>query len=184
MTETSRTDPRTNSPLNLPIHHLGYAVENLEDAILDAVRTLGAGPFFLMKDIPLTTTSLGEPALFAHSSAFGQWGDTALEFMQIHHCAPQRVADAMRQPTPALNHIAYAAPSLEAARDALTDLGLPPFLQAQVGDIEFTMHSARAVCGHNVELHDDNASFRGFWEQIRVASIGWNGRDPIRDPAM
>lgn len=184
MTETSTTQPTRLSPLSLPIHHLGYAVDNLEEAILDAARTLGAGPFFLIKNIPLTSTSSGEPAVFAHSSAFGQWGETALEFMQIEHCEPQQVADAMRQPTPALNHIAYAAPSLGTARDALTDLGLPPFLQSQLGDIEFSMHNARAVCGHNIELHDDNPSFRAFWGQIRAASIGWDGRDPIRAPAM
>ena len=180
MTHISTTEPRPPSPLSLPIHHLGYAVDNLEESILNAVQTLGAGPFFVMKDIPLTTSSFGEPAVFAHSSAFGQWGDTALEFMQISHCEPERVARAMRQPTPALNHVAYAAPALRTARDTLADLGLPPFLQAQLGEIEFTMHDLRAVCGHNIELHDDNAGFREFWGRVREASLDWDGRDPIR----
>lgn len=179
---TMKAFPPAN-PFGLPVHHLGYAVPDLEQAVLNAVTTLGAGPFFLIKNVPLTTTSRGEPALFVHSAAFGQCGPLVLELMQIEHCEPALIAEAMQQPMPALNHISYAAPAPETARDQLEALGLPEFLHATHGEIEFTMHNARAVWGHNVEIHADNPSFRGFWEQIREASVGWDGQSPIREMA-
>ncbi|MER5348485.1 VOC family protein [Streptomyces mirabilis] len=183
MTDTSPS-AGTGTFFGLPVHHVGYAVDDLDKAILRAVNTLGAGPFFRMNDIPLAATSQGEPAMFLHSAAFGQCGSMALEFMQIKRCEPATVADSMRQPTPGLNHIGFVAPSLTEARDELEAMGVPAFLQARIGDIEFTMHDARAVCGHNIEVHADNSGIRGFWQQVRDASIGWDGTEPIRSPSM
>ncbi len=169
-------------PFDLPVHHVAYAVRDLEAAIQRAVTALGAGPFLVLDDIELETTSRGEPARFLHSAAFGQYGAVALELMQIKSCEPARIADAMRGPVPSVNHFGYVAPSLPAARDQLEALGIPAFLQARTGEIEFTMHDARSLWGHNIELHADGASIRQFWAGVRDSSVGWDGTHPIRRP--
>jgi hypothetical protein len=167
-------------PFDLPVHHVAYAVPDLELAIQRAVTTLGAGPFLVLDDIELEATSRGEPAHFLHSAAFGQCGAVALELMQIKSCEPARIAGAMRGPVPAVNHFGYVAPSLPTARDQLEALGLPAFLEARAGEIEFTMHDARSLWGHNIELHADNPGIRRFWAEVRDSSVGWDGTHPIR----
>ena len=172
--------PVDNGPLALPVHHFAYAVEDLESAIHDAVETLGAGPFLLIEDVPLETTSRGEPAQFVHSAAFGQCGSRALELMQIKTNWPQRITNAMHGPRPSLNHIGYVTPSPAEATEQLEQMGLPEFLHAKLGEIEFTMHDAKALWGHNIEVHADNAAIRSFWQQVHDLSIGWDGSNPIR----
>jgi catechol 2,3-dioxygenase-like lactoylglutathione lyase family enzyme len=164
-----------------PIHHIGYAVDDLDAAIATAVKTLGIGPFFVLRDIPLIATSHGEPATFQHSAAFAYRGDTGLELMQIDRTAPERVSAATRQLTPGLNHIAWAVPSLADANKALDEAGLPAFLHATVGEVELTMHDTRQLHGHNIEVHQDSPGFRAHWAQIRAATDGWDGRDPLRE---
>lgn len=169
-----------NPLFDLPIHHIAYSVPDLEAAIHDAVRTLGAGPFLVLDDIELDATSRGEPATFLHSAAFGQFGTVGLELMQIRSGTPDRVADAMSGPVPSVNHFGYVVPSLADARDRLESVGMPAFLHAFAGEIEFTVHDGRSLLGHNVECHADNSSIRGFWQQVHDASVGWDGSDPIR----
>ena len=170
------------NPITGPIHHIGYAIDDLESSIHWAIEKLGAGPFFVLRDVPLQVSSRGEPAVFAHSSAFGRWGGIFVELMKIDRCEPQRVAAAMNAGPPRLNHIAYVSEDLDAASAVLEGLSMKSFLRASLGDIEFTMHDGQATCGHNIELHSNSAGLRGFYQQIHDASVGWDGTDPIRNP--
>jgi hypothetical protein len=55
-----------------PIHHYGYAVSSLGDALEHWVSELGAGPFFRMDDLPFDSAeSGGQPCVFEHSMALG-----------------------------------------------------------------------------------------------------------------
>ena len=63
---------------NRPVSHIGYSVTDLEESVTQWARTLGAGPFFYIENIPFDiVTSEGNPADSAHSSAFVS---TTLEF--------------------------------------------------------------------------------------------------------
>jgi hypothetical protein len=182
-----RRPPETNRPINpfgAPIHHVSYVVDDLERAIHDTVATLGAGPFFILRDVPLAPTSGGEPAVFEHSTSFGQWGSLPMELMQIDRCDPERVQEAMAGAVPALHHIGLAVSSLDSTAELLNQRRLPEFLRASIGEIAFTMHDARRLYGHHIEVHADSDGFRAFFRQVLEASIGWDGRDPIRTPDL
>jgi hypothetical protein len=166
------------SPLSARFHHLAYGVDRLDEAIADAATRLGAGPFFVLRDVPLAAIADGEPVAFEHSSAFGRWGDTFLELMQIDRCDRDRI----HTPIPGINHLAWAVPTLEAAGRELDGGGMPEILRAELGDIAFVLHDAQEQFGHNVELHADSEGFRAFFRQIAEASESWDGRDPIREP--
>ena len=48
-------------PFHGPIHHLGYVVEDLEATVQRLVSELGAGPFFVLRDVSFEqVTSRGE----------------------------------------------------------------------------------------------------------------------------
>lgn len=165
-----------------PIHHLGYVVDDLERGIHETASRLGAGPFYVLRDVPLTgTTSAGAPAVFRHSAAFGQWGHLVIELMQVDRCEPARVAEAMEHVAPQLNHVSWAETSASLVSDALTDGGAPEFLRGSLDDISFVFHDARAVLGHNLEVHADTPGFRDFFTVVREGSRGWDGKDPVRE---
>jgi hypothetical protein len=173
-------------PFHGPIHHLGYVVEDLEATVERLVNTLGAGPFFVVRDVPLEqVTSRGEPATLHHDSAFGQCGAMPIEVIQLKRLEPDHVREGFSQSPPQLHHTAYVVERerLAEARDDLERRGLPAFLHATMGDLDLTFHDAASVTGHHMELHADSQGFRDFFRMVDSASAGWDGSDPLRSPS-
>ena len=147
------------------------------------VDQLGAGPFFLIENVPLENVlSRGEPAEFVHNSAFGFCGAGAIELMEAISVAPERVEKGFSGPRPRIHHIAYAVPPTEVAevRSSLDERGLPQYLSSQLGEAETTLHDASAVLGHDIEIHAENEGLRGFFEMVRGGAEGWDGSEPLR----
>jgi hypothetical protein len=92
------------------------------------------------------------------------------------------VAKGFAGATPFLHHVAFAVPAedVPAARDRLQADGHPAYLNATLGDIDFTYHDGSDVFGHDLEIHTDSLGFRAHFDNIRNASVGWDGDDPIR----
>jgi Glyoxalase/Bleomycin resistance protein/Dioxygenase superfamily len=173
-------------PFHGPIHHLGYVVEDLEATVQRLVSELGAGPFFVLRDVSFEqVTSRGEAATFHHDSAFGQCGAVPIEVMQLKRLEPERVREGFSQSPPQLHHTAYvvARERLAEAREDLERRGLPAFLHATLGDLDLTYHEAARTIGHNVELHADSQGLRDFFAMIHGASVEWDGSDALRSPS-
>jgi hypothetical protein len=86
--------PRLGEP-----HHSAYVVEDIETTVSRLVDQLGAGPFFLIENVPLKNVlSRGEPAEFVHNSAFGYCGDGAIELIETVSLAPERVEKGFSAP--------------------------------------------------------------------------------------
>ncbi|HZO36070.1 MAG TPA: VOC family protein [Solirubrobacteraceae bacterium] len=175
-----------NHPLPRPVHHYAYVVDDIEEAIGHFVTTLGAGPFFMLENVPLENVRYhGEPAVFEHTAAFGQCGTMAIELQEIHRCEPAEMSDRFVTPAPGLHHIAWVVPDLDQASAELAEKhNAPLFLQANVGEITHYHHDATQTLGHFVELHKDVPALHGFFGMLKEASVDWDGRDPIRIPTL
>ena len=137
-------------------HHYAYVVESIEATVERLAEQLGAGPFFLVENVPLENiTSRGEPAEFAHHSAFGYCGGGPIELMEIVRL---------------VHHVAWAVPpaSVEDLRRELEDRGLPEYLSAQLGELDITFHDASASLGHDIEIHVDSQGLRDFFQMVRA----------------
>src|SRR5262245_20947871 len=170
-------------PFHGPIHHLGYVVEDLEATVERLVCELGAGPFFVLRDVSFErVTSRGEAATFDHDSAFGQCGAVPIEVMQLKRLEPARLREGFSQSPPQLHHTAYvvAPERLADAREDLERRRLPAFLHATLGDVDVTYHDAAHTIGHQIELHADSRGLRDFFGMIQSASVEWDGSDPLR----
>ena len=77
-----------------PLHHVGYWVDDLDEAVDRAVRTLGVGPFLVHRNIRFASftladgTEITEPAWFDHTAAFASWGSIVLELGVVHSADP------------------------------------------------------------------------------------------------
>ena len=164
-------------------HHYAYLVEDIEATVNRLVGQLGAGPFFFVENVPLENLlSRGEPAEFAHSSAFGYCGGGAIELIETVSLAPERVEKAFSAPRPGVHHVGYVVPPTEVAdlRSALEERGLPQYLSAQLGETANTFHDARASLGHDIEIHVDCQGLRDFFEMVRGGAESWDGSEPLR----
>jgi hypothetical protein len=164
-------------------HHHGYLVEDIEATVRRLVEQFGAGPFFLIENVPLENLrSGGEVAEFVHNSAFGYCGGDPVELIETVRLAPDRVEKAFSGSRPRVHHVAYAVPraEVEALRGELDRRGLPTYLSAQLGEVENTFHDASASLGHDVEIQVDSAEFREFFEMVRGGAEDWDGSDPLR----
>jgi methylmalonyl-CoA/ethylmalonyl-CoA epimerase len=163
-------------------HHSAYVVESIEATVSRLVDQLGAGPFFVIENVPLENIlSGGGPAEFVHNSAFGSCGDGAIELIEAIRLAPERVDKAFSAP-PRVQHVAYVVSPAEVAelRSSLEERGLSQYLSSQFGEAVTTLHDATAVLGHDLEIHGDNEGLRGFFEMVRGAAEGWDGSQPLR----
>jgi hypothetical protein len=164
-------------------HHHAYVVEDIEATVGRLVDQLGAGPFFLVENVPLENVlSRGEPATFAHDSAFGFHSGGAIELMQVVGLAPERVEQRFAAPHPRIHHVAYVVPSTEVAavRSGLDERGLPEYLSSQLGEVDSTLHDGSETLGHDVEIHVDCQGLSDFFEMVRGAARGWDGSAPLR----
>jgi methylmalonyl-CoA/ethylmalonyl-CoA epimerase len=164
-------------------HHCAYVVDDIEATVRRLVDQLGAGPFFLIENVPLENVrSRGEPAEFVHNSAFGYCGGGAIELMEVLSLAPERVQKGLSGPRPRIHHVAYVVPPTEVAdlRSALDDRGLTEYLSSQLGEVETTLHDASAALGHDIEIHVENEGLRDFFETVRAGAAGWDGSESLR----
>ena len=164
-------------------HHCAYVVDDIEATVEGLAAQLGAGPFFLAEDVPLENVrSRGEPAEFAHNSAFGMCGDGPIELLQPKRLAPDRVQERFAGPRPRVHHVAWVAPAASVAdvRRELEDRGLPEYLSAQLGDLDVTFHDASMSFGHDIEIHAESQGLRDFFRMVREGAEGWDVSEPLR----
>jgi hypothetical protein len=164
-------------------HHYAYVVENIEATVERLAEQVGAGPFFLVENVPFESiTSRGEPAEFVHHSAFGYCGGGPIELMEIVRLVPERLGDHFSGTRPRVHHVAWAVPpaSVVDLRRELEERGLPEYLSAQLGEVNSTLHDASASLGHDIEIHVDCRGLRDFFELVREGAEGWDGSEPLR----
>lgn len=164
-------------------HHSGYVVDSIEATVERLVEQLGAGPFFLVENVPLENVlSRGEPAELAHDSAFGFCGGAPIELLEIQRAAPERVEARWSGPRPRIHHVAYVLPraAAEDLRRSLDERGAPEYLSSQLDELEMTFHDASGTLGHDLEVHVDNPGLRGFFEMVAGAAEEWDGSEPLR----
>ncbi len=159
---------------------IAYAVDDVEDAAASFAERFGAGPFFIRHHPPFEAVHDGAPAIFNHSSAYGQWGDMQVELVQFGECTPESLhrrvtADA------GIHHMAMFVESLPAEQARLEALGMSCVMRATTPNgLQFAFHDGRAHLGHLVEIYEPAESVLRLYHTVRAAAVGWDGRRPVR----
>jgi ABC-type phosphate/phosphonate transport system substrate-binding protein len=141
-------------------------------------QRFGAGPFFVAEHIPLTSVVVrGQASRLDHTSAYGWHGDLMVELVQQNCGTPSVFSDRAH----GLHHMAYFTAGIDAELQRLARLGIATAMTAATDSgIRFAFADANATMGHYLELYQESEAIRGFYELVRKASVGWDGRNPVR----
>ena len=146
-------------------HHYAYVVDDIEATVKRLVDQLGAGPFFLIENVPLQNVRLRavHQAEFVHNSAFGSCDGSPIELIEVVS-RRRRIQRGFSGARPRIQHVGYVVPATQVTdlRTSLDERGLTQYLSSQFGDVETTLRDASATLGHDIEIHVDNQGLHDF----------------------
>lgn len=163
---------------------LGYLVDALEPAIHFWSQTLGIGPFFIMPPSSFATLKhhdmeTAERDIIAQV-ALGQSAGMQIELI-VPGPAPSTYRDFLDEGRRGLHHIGFACNDFDAHREAALQAGLTPVTEGASIRTRFSyLEGAKDAPAPIVELIEMSPVIASIFDRVRTASIGWDGRDPIR----
>ena len=165
-----------------PPVQIAYAVNDAHQAADQWAKDFGAGPFFIAEHIPVTNViHRGNPGVFDHTSAYGQWGNIMVELVQDHGEGPSAIRDLYAPGETGLHHVAYFVDDLDTATTELAERGFPLAMSAEArGTTRFHFIDAVSQMGHFLELYEPSPALQSFYQKVRDTSMDWDGSDPIR----
>lgn len=170
---------------NQSVRQVAYVVDDIRKAATRHASLFGSGPFFVAKDIPFSTSIYrGTPLPFHHSSAFGQWGDVMVEFMQREDDNPSVLTDVLAHSNgrPTLHHKAIIVDNPPATAKAFEAQGCPIAFHGNLeAGVEVFMIDTIDLYGHMIELYAPNELVRGFFAMVKDAAAETQDGPLLRD---
>jgi len=170
----------------LPIRQVAYFVQDVWAAAAAHAAAFGSGPYFVAENIPLRRClHRGVEAHLDHSSAYGQWGELMVEFVQQNNPGPSAFRDMFGAGQEGFHHVAIIVDDLDAARARMETAGFPAALEAEMNDgFRFLMMDAVERHGHMIELYEGVPALIRFYAFVKKAAVGWDGTDPVRSISL
>lgn len=161
----------------------GYVVRDIGAALRHWTGVLGVGPFFYIESIKCDWFHYhGAPSPIEMSLALANSGDLQIELIQQHNDAPSMYHDFLQAGREGLHHVAYWTKNYRADYERALSLGYKVGHEGQASgpNTGFVYFDTETHPGTVVELSDVSGPKGVAFEQIRQASIGWDGENPVR----
>ena len=157
-------------PAPLPIRQIAFFVPDAHAAALSHHTMHGSGPYLLAENIPLAEAIYrGKPGTLDHSSAYGQWGDVMVEFVQQNNPGPSAFHDIYPEGSGRFgpHHAAIFVDDADNAAQEWSDAGYPSVFRGTMED-GFAFHFVDTVplTGMMTELYAGTDKLRGFYDHI------------------
>lgn len=167
--------------LTTGLRQLAFVVPDAEEAARRHADVTGSGPFYVMPQYKMAIHEYrGVPNELNVTSAYGQWGEVMVEFVQMHNENPSAFRDSFPNGGPGMHHVAVWCTDLKEAIATYEAEGYPIVMYAErAPGFGYAMMDTRAAVGFMVELYEERIVGR-FYDMIRKASEGWDGSDPVR----
>jgi catechol 2,3-dioxygenase-like lactoylglutathione lyase family enzyme len=164
------------------VRQAGYIVDDIEAAMRYWADALGIGPWFYAEQVPAENLRYkGQPSEAKHSVALANSGPLQMELIQQRNDAPSMYRDFRLAHGTGLHHVAYWTERFDDDMARLSAQGLLVGMQGEVGrNGRFVYFETELHPGTVVELSEVAGAKGTLFRMIREASMGWDGRDPIR----
>ncbi|MDE2597346.1 MAG: VOC family protein [Sphingomonadales bacterium] len=174
--------------MSVPIRQVAYFCEDIRAAATAHHRRFGSGPYFVADNIPLAASiHRGEVRPFDHSSAYGQWGEVMIEFVQQNNPGPSAMRDMYPEGSGrwGLHHVALFVDDVDAAAAQLAAEGFPTAQRSVMADgFVFAFADTVSAYGHMTELYSPLPALTGFYAMVSEAARSFRGGDLITTVAF
>lgn len=162
------------------IIQIAYTVTDMRKAAQFWVTNLGAGPFFVFDEAPVSgaVDINNNPVDIALGAAIGQWGAIQVELMQWHTVGTESISNILTKP--GFNHVAYFSNDPASEADNLKAQGIPPLVSLKFGQVPVYWHDGRDVVNGMVEHFPAHEDIVNLFTMVAEAADGWDGSDPVR----
>lgn len=163
------------------VFQFAYVVEDLDAAIEHWAHTLGAGPFFVIRNARYAAAEhRGEAHMPDVSLAFGYSGDVNIELIQQHDDTPSVFLDFLKSRGPGQQHVGIMSSDLEADTEMLAARGVA-MVQRLVNEsgVETRFFDTELHGGAMLELIQASPETAAAFSFMKVAAEQWDGVDAI-----
>jgi hypothetical protein len=174
-----------NGALTRPAaRQIAYFVPDAEAAARMHHITFGSGPYVLSEHIPLTRCLYrGRDAAFDHSSAYGQWGEVMIEFVQQNNLGPSCCHDMYPEGSGrfGIHHVALFVEDIDAeiARHAANGHAVAMDATSGLGT-RFVMIDTAQTFGHMLELYQPHPGLHAFYRHVAEIAGDFSGGVVLR----
>ena len=164
------------------VYQIAFVVEDLDKAIDHWIKTVGAGPFFVLRKLDnLEIEYRGKRSGIDIDFALGQAGPVHVELIQDNSKNPTVYQDAYPKGSGGgFHHVGMLAKDFDAAVKAYEDSGSARGMTGMFGSTPFAYMDSRASVGFFSEFHQDTAEIRALFDAVADAAKDWNGDRPVR----
>ncbi len=161
---------------------MAYVVEDIHQAMAAWVKQLKAGPWFLLDSFTgIDARYRGQPTSASVSLAMSFAGHMMIELIQEHSKAPSVYRETIEKRGYGFHHWGVASKDYDADAARYRASGYEMAFEARVptgGRVGY-LDTTRDLPGM-VELIELGAAFDPVFSGFHRASIGWDGKDPVR----
>jgi hypothetical protein len=165
-----------------PVRQVAYFVPDVVTAARRHASVFGSGPYYVAEHIPLTLCEYrGQRAQLDHTSAYGQWGEVMIEFVQQNDPGPSVFRDLYPGGEQGFHHVALIVDDLHATMRTFNAGGHETGLYAEVAPgVGFAMMDCVRDYGHFVELYEPTPVLLGVYDVVRKSALDFDGTDLVR----
>lgn len=167
------------------IIQVAYVVEAIEASMREFTAVLNVGPWFVTGPfVPAAGIYRGQPTQMSLTLAVAFSGHVMLELIQQHDRLPSVYREMVERTGYGFHHYAVPTATFDAdvARYRAMGYELAFSDVSPRGSRIAYMDSTRAVHGM-VELVEMSDRLEAIYRAFHHASVGWDGRDPVRRTA-
>ena len=158
-----------------------FIVEDLDKAVGNWITTVGAGPFFVQKDLEgVAVEYRGISSSLNMDVALGQAGSLQIELIRPRGTAPNVYTEMYPHGGTGLHHIASFVDDLDAEIEAYIVSGQSQACRGVFGGSSFAYVDTRSTVGIFTELYAESAFMRGLYSKVAGAAKCWDRSRPIR----
>jgi hypothetical protein len=161
-----------------------FITADIHRSMREMSAALGIGPWFLFEDFELQELRYrGAPADFRVTLALGNSGHMQFELIQPLDDKPSVYTEVQRARGWGFHHYGIGVSDYDAACRRFEAAGHAQALSARVGiGARAAYYDTREALSGMVELIEMTPAVEALWTTIRHASVGWNGKEPVRRP--
>jgi hypothetical protein len=166
-----------------PAHQLGIVVRDIEAAMLHWTQNMGIGPFFYMHNPPIFDYEYhGKPSALKLRAAFAYSGPMQIELIELVGDTPSSYKEFLDAGNEGLHHLGFISQNYEADLQRSLDAGLEVEQSGKAINEEgdFAYFASQGHPGTVMELIAETDANRQLFEMVQVASMNWDGNEPIR----